>query len=388
MTTRHPEAADEKSRERFVLPDHPEGEPEDMTSFDHLTLSGSAHHLDNPGTTVVVGERYLTRALGAPASERMAPDLLIAFNVEPETYRENNGYIISEQGKPPDFVLEIASRSTGQHDMVDKRPAYADLGIPEYWRFDETGESHGTHLAGDRLVDGGYEPVPSRPSGKVSCRDTAPCSTSSSGGTTDSWAGTTGRPGNTLLRSHRNGPGPKEKEPAQKKPRPGSENWRLNWSGAGRADHSGPVVPRTPSPGTRVPARNRVRSGLQPRSSTPIYPVRAFHPSPGNPGRSPGDLDRRALPPGGDEEGRRAGHHSHGPNPQIGQGRLGEARPAAPAGMFPRHRTGPKTERHQPGDRRRCLSLLHSRAKCQWRRHPHRTTTLTHWKQPRYPSQR
>ena len=41
------------------------------------------------------------------------PGLLIAMGADPEAYRENNGYIISEQGKPPDFVLEIASRSTG-----------------------------------------------------------------------------------------------------------------------------------------------------------------------------------------------------------------------------------------------------------------------------------
>ena len=164
MTTRHTEAANQKRQEGFVLPDPPAGEPEDMTSFDHLTLSGNAHHLahhlGNPETTIVAGERYLTRAPGAPASERMAPDLLIAMDAGPETYRENNGYIISEQGKPPDFVLDIASRSIGQHDVVDKRPAYAGLGIPEYWQFDETGEFHGTRLAGDRLVDGRYEPVP------------------------------------------------------------------------------------------------------------------------------------------------------------------------------------------------------------------------------------
>ena len=43
---------------------------------------------------------------------------------------------------------------------MEKRTAYAGLGIPEYWRFDETGEFHGTRLAGDRLVDGRYEPVP------------------------------------------------------------------------------------------------------------------------------------------------------------------------------------------------------------------------------------
>ena len=56
--------------------------------------------------------------------------------------------------------MEIASRSTGRQDVVEKRAAYADLGIPESWRFDETGEFHGTRLVGDRLVDVQYEPVP------------------------------------------------------------------------------------------------------------------------------------------------------------------------------------------------------------------------------------
>ncbi len=164
MATQHPEAADKKRRGSFVLPDPPEGNPDDMTSFDHLTLSGSVHHvarhLGNPETTIVAGERYLTRAPGTPAADRMAPDLLIALEADPETYRENNGYIILGQGKPPDFVLEIASRSTGRQDVVEKRAAYADLGIPEYWRFDETGEFHGTRLSGAHLVDGQYESVP------------------------------------------------------------------------------------------------------------------------------------------------------------------------------------------------------------------------------------
>ena len=114
-----------------------------MTSFDHLAASGNIRyliqHLGNPETNIVAGERYLTRAPGVPASERMAPDLLIALGADPETYRENNGYIISEQGKPPDFVLEIASRSTVHQDTAEKRAAYAALEIPEYWRFDETG---------------------------------------------------------------------------------------------------------------------------------------------------------------------------------------------------------------------------------------------------------
>ena len=164
MTTRHPEAADRKRRGSFVLPDPPAGDPDDMTSFDHLTLSGSVHHLaqhlGNPKTTIVAGERYLTRTPGTPAADRIAPDLLIALGADPEAYRKSNGFIISEQGKPPDFVLEIASRSTGRQDVVEKRAAYANLRIPEYRRFDETGEFHGTRIAGDHLVDGQYESVP------------------------------------------------------------------------------------------------------------------------------------------------------------------------------------------------------------------------------------
>ena len=172
------------------FPDPPERDPEDMTSFDHLTLSGSVHHLvhhlGNPQTTLEAGERYITREPGAPAEDRMAaPDLLVAFNADVQTYRDSNGYIISVQGKPPDFVMEIASRSTGRQDVEEKRDDYADLGIPEYWRFDETGEFHGTELAGDRMVEGGYDPrSPSRPSRTDSCRATAPSSTSSSGGNT------------------------------------------------------------------------------------------------------------------------------------------------------------------------------------------------------------
>ena len=57
-----------------------------MTSFDHLTVSGNVHHLarhlGNPEITIVAGERYLTRAPGAPATHRMGPDLLIALRAD------------------------------------------------------------------------------------------------------------------------------------------------------------------------------------------------------------------------------------------------------------------------------------------------------------------
>ena len=150
----------------FALPDVPEIPDEMMTAYDHLTEYGGSHflaqYLGNLETTLVTGQRYIS---AVPTSERAGmtglvyPDMLVAFNVDRAAYRARNGYIISEQGKPPDFVLEIGSPSTGRRDTIDKRVIYAELGIPEYWRFDEAGQYHGTRLAGDRLVDGRYEPI-------------------------------------------------------------------------------------------------------------------------------------------------------------------------------------------------------------------------------------
>ena len=164
MTTPFSESAKQKSGRRFALPDPPESLRENMTSFRHLGNSGNVHHLiqhlGNRENTIFGSELFISPSPGAPANMRRVPDLLIAFDADPELYRENNGYIVSEQGKPPDFVLEIASPSTGREDTTGKRDYYASLGIPEYWRFDETGQSHGTRLAGDRLVEGEYEPLP------------------------------------------------------------------------------------------------------------------------------------------------------------------------------------------------------------------------------------
>ena len=118
---------------------------------------------------------------------RRVPDLFIAFGVDPEAYRLSNGYIIGEQGKPPDFVLEIASARTGRVDVGAKREDFERLQIPEYWRFDETetGRYHGARLGGDMLVDGQYRPVDIEEVGDGRCRDTARCWTCTCAGSRD-----------------------------------------------------------------------------------------------------------------------------------------------------------------------------------------------------------
>ncbi len=91
----------------------------------------------------------------------LRPDCVVAFAVDPAAIFDRNGYVISEVGKPPDFVLEVASESTGRLDYTRKRTLYAEYGVAEYWRFDRSGgRFHDQPLAGDRLVNGRYEPLP------------------------------------------------------------------------------------------------------------------------------------------------------------------------------------------------------------------------------------
>ena len=123
--------------DEFQLPEPEKTQDEKMTASRHLSLTGGAHylaqHLGKPETTVVGSDLYLAPVPPAQLESMSGvtyPDLFVAFDADPAGYLARNGYVISEQGKPPDFVLEIASRSTGRRDTVDKRISYAALGIP------------------------------------------------------------------------------------------------------------------------------------------------------------------------------------------------------------------------------------------------------------------
>ena len=64
-------------------------------------------------TTLVYGELPIGNTLSIRLGLRI-PDLIIAFDCDPARAIERQGYDIDEQGKPPDFTLEIASQDYGQ----------------------------------------------------------------------------------------------------------------------------------------------------------------------------------------------------------------------------------------------------------------------------------
>ena len=150
----------------FRLPDIPEKHPDDMTSVQHLHEPGHTHHLSqyfgNHDTTLVTGERYVILGPYFDASDCRYPDLLVAFDVDPAAYLARNGYMISEQDKPPDFILEVASRHSADSDRGVKKDYYERLRVGEYWLFDSVGDFYGFVLKGYRLVDDRYEEIEAR----------------------------------------------------------------------------------------------------------------------------------------------------------------------------------------------------------------------------------
>ena len=149
------------------LPDPPEHE-RDMQQLPYIaetimTLRAYYRHTLGRSDVLVNGEGYLCPRAGlARTSPR--PDCLVALNlpIAPETIEwEANGYTIEEIGQPPDFVLEVGSKTGGFNDHTRKRDVYAALEVQEYWRFDPTGGIyHDAPLAGDVLVGGSYQPIP------------------------------------------------------------------------------------------------------------------------------------------------------------------------------------------------------------------------------------
>ena len=105
------------------------------------------------GDVYVSGDLLIYYEEGNPRVS-VAPDVFVVFGVQD---RMRMNYKVWEEGKGPDFVLEVASPGTWREDVGPKRGVYAGLGVKEYWLYDPTGEHLTPALRGYRLADGVYE---------------------------------------------------------------------------------------------------------------------------------------------------------------------------------------------------------------------------------------
>jgi hypothetical protein len=90
----------------------------------------------------------------------VAADVFVVIGADK---RDRSSYLLWEEPKAPDFVLEITCRSTRSQDQGAKRGIYAFLGVREYVQYDPTGDYLEPPLKGLQLVDDNYQPLPSTP---------------------------------------------------------------------------------------------------------------------------------------------------------------------------------------------------------------------------------
>jgi Uma2 family endonuclease len=87
----------------------------------------------------------------------VSPDVLVVKGLDP---RDRNNYLLWEEGRPPQVVIEVTSESTREEDLFDKLEIYRDrIRVAEYFMFDPRGEYLEPALQGYRLIGDRYEPM-------------------------------------------------------------------------------------------------------------------------------------------------------------------------------------------------------------------------------------
>jgi Uma2 family endonuclease len=87
----------------------------------------------------------------------ISPDV---FVVKGAAKQQRPNFLVWEEGKGPDVVIEVTSTSTRNEDLKKKYALYRDtLRVPEYFLFDPLAEYLTPPLQGYRLRKGQYEPI-------------------------------------------------------------------------------------------------------------------------------------------------------------------------------------------------------------------------------------
>ena len=147
----------------IVYPE-PDGSPmaESDPARDYLIYGVSSLKLyfQNRRDIYVSGNLWLCYEQGVPDAV-VCPDVFVVFGVE---NRQRRSYRVwEENGKTPDWVLEVTSSSTHLKDEREKPDIYAQMGVCEYFQYDPTGDYLNPPLKGRRLTRNGYEIITPNP---------------------------------------------------------------------------------------------------------------------------------------------------------------------------------------------------------------------------------
>jgi Uma2 family endonuclease len=113
------------------------------------------HHFRDVSDAYVSGNLLMYYEEGN-IRKSVSPDVFVVFGVSKKRRRT---YRTWEEGYTPDFVLEVASKSTYRQDLTHKKELYASvLGVREYYIYDPYHEVD-PYFLGYRLMDGAYKEI-------------------------------------------------------------------------------------------------------------------------------------------------------------------------------------------------------------------------------------
>lgn len=121
------------------------------------------NHFAHIPDVYVLGDMMMYYEEGNPRKS-ISPDIFVAFGIG---RKERRIYKIWEEGKPPDFVLEFASKGTYRNDLTGKVQLYAEIGIPEYFVYDVDRRYLPTPLMGFRLIRRDYVEISALANGGI-----------------------------------------------------------------------------------------------------------------------------------------------------------------------------------------------------------------------------
>jgi len=87
----------------------------------------------------------------------LAPDVMVVKGVEK---KDRTSYVIDDEGKAPDLIIELVSPSTKVEDFGNKPVVYSGWGVKEYFLFDPTSEVSSGLINGFRLKGSDYDYAP------------------------------------------------------------------------------------------------------------------------------------------------------------------------------------------------------------------------------------
>jgi Uma2 family endonuclease len=119
-----------------------EGQPHNRAKS--RTIDALGLHFKTIGRVVYLAEEL---AVLYPGEKPFSPDILAVLDVEPSEDDERMSWMVVDEGKGPDLVIEVLHRGNRDKDLVENVVRYARLGISEYFVYDRARQQiHGYRL--------------------------------------------------------------------------------------------------------------------------------------------------------------------------------------------------------------------------------------------------